>query len=405
MSKINRTMRKFVCSITSKGLFLFALMNLPCPGASNYLPDEVQIHGFAAQSLFHTSDNNLFGQSDDGISLGITEIGLNTSYKPYDRLSFALQGLYRRAGDIDHGSVRVDYGLADLTLWEHTSGRVGIRGGRIKIPFGLYNETRDVAFTRPTILLPQGIYFERSRSLLTSADGGSFYLEQRTDYGDFNFKFNYASPLGDNEEIRSTFLGPAAQGELTAQPAVAAQLSYEINGGEYIFAISHMDLKLDYHPLPGDRFKAGRAHIRPLMFSAQYNGEKFTLTGEYDYRWNISKGFGSLPDNNSVTESWYVQGSYQFLPKWQVTLRYDTVYADVENRAGAGFYRFGLPNHFAFAQDWMLGLRWDINNNWMLRGEYHRVHGTFWLPQADNPDRLQTEPDWDLFGLQTSFRF
>ncbi|MDD1611765.1 MAG: hypothetical protein LUQ57_01345 [Methylococcaceae bacterium] len=398
-------MRKFVCSTANNGLLLLSLLSPPGAGLASYLPDEIQVHGFLAQSLFHTSDNNLFGQSDDGISLGITEIGLNASYQPINRLSFAIQGLYRRAGDIDPGSVRVDYGLVDLTLWEHDSGRIGIRAGRTKIPFGLYNETRDVAFTHPTILLPQGIYFERSRSLLTSADGGSFYLEQRTDYGDFVFKFNYAAPLGDNEEIRSTLLGPAALGEFSAQPAIATQLSYEINGGKYVFAISHMDLRLDYHPQPGDWFQDGSSHIRPLMFSAQYNGEKFTLTGEYDYRWNTSKGYGAIPDKNFVTESWYVQGSYQFLPKWQVTLRYDTIDADVDNRRGEGLDRFGLPNHIAFAQDWMLGVRWDITDRWMLRGEYHRVHGTMWLPQADNPDRLQTTQDWDLFGLQMSFRF
>ncbi|MGJ0485617.1 MAG: hypothetical protein ACR65R_13975 [Methylomicrobium sp.] len=398
-------MRKFACSTINSLLFLWALLSLPQAATATALPDEIQVHGFLAQSLFHTSDNNLFGQSDDGISLGITEIGLNASYQAHERLSFAIQGLYRRAGDIDRGSVRVDYGLADLTLWEHEAGRIGIRGGRTKIPFGLYNETRDVAFTHPTILLPQGIYFDRSRSLLTSADGGSFYLEHHTDYGDFNFKFNYASPLGNNQEIRSTLLGPAAQGEFSAEPAIATQLSYEINGGEYIFAISHMDLKLDYDPQPGERLKAGRSHIRPLMFSAQYNGEKFTLTGEYDYRWNTSKGYGALPDKNSATESWYIEGSYRFLPKWQVTLRYDTIYADVNNRHGEGLNRLGLPSHIAFAQDWMFGLRWDINKSWMVRGEYHRVHGTMWLPQADNRDPLQTAPDWDLFGVQMSFRF
>jgi len=53
----------------------------------------------------------------------------------------------------------------------------------------------------------------------------------------------------------------------------------------------------------------------------------------------------------------------------------------------------------------MFGLRWDITESWMLRTEYHRIHGTAWLPQADNPDRGLTVQDWDLYGLQLSFRF
>jgi hypothetical protein len=46
-----------------------------------------------------------------------------------------------------------------------------MRVGRIKTAYGLYNTTRDVPFTRPSIVLPQSIYFERTRNLTVSADG------------------------------------------------------------------------------------------------------------------------------------------------------------------------------------------------------------------------------------------
>ncbi len=399
-------MRTFVSSITSSRLLLlWVLSSLPSAGRAGYLPDEIQVHGFLAQSFFHTSDNNLFGQSIDGVSLGITEVGLNSSYHPYERLHFAIQGLYRRAGDIDRGSFRVDYGLADFTLWQHASGRIGIRGGRVKIPLGLYNETRDVAFTHPTILLPQGNYFERSRSLLTSGDGGQFYAEQLTDYGNFVFKFNYVLPLGNNHELRSILLGPQALGEFSAKPTIVTQLSYDLNGGKYVFAVSYADLQLDYRPVAGDIVGAGTSFVRPLILSAQYNGEKLTLTAEYNYRHNVTKGYGG-PDRRFATESWYLEGSYRLLPNWQATVRFDTIDGNTNSRRGsARLERLGLPRHAAFAQDWTFGLRWDINESWMVRGEYHRVHGTLWLPQADNPDRLRTTQDWDVYGMQVSFRF
>lgn len=142
------------------------------------------------------------------------------------------------------------------------------------------HETRNVAFTRSIILLPQGIYFDRARLLPVSVDGGSFHSEHRTDDGDFSFKFNYAVPLGNNKEIRSTIPGGSAPGESEAQPAVATRLNYEIIGGKTIFALSYMDLELDYHPLVFDHFFADRAHVQPLMLSAQYHGEKLTLTGD-----------------------------------------------------------------------------------------------------------------------------
>ncbi len=374
---------------------------------STLLPDEVQIHGFLTQGFFHSSDNNVYGQSDDGISPGLTEIGLNLSYQPWDRLRFAAQGLYRRAGAVDSGSVRLDYGLADLTLLEHDSGKLGLRGGRIKIPFGLYNETRDVAFTHPTILLPQGIYFDRSRSLLISADGGSFYAEQRTDFGDFNFKFNVGKPSNDLNEIKAVVLAKqAAQGTFDTKPAIATQLNYEINGGEYVFAVSYMDLTFDFNPALSEKdIPQNRTHIQPLLFSAQYNGEKITLTGEYEYRWNTFGRFASQGGGKFVSESWYVEGSYRILPELQATVRFDTISMDITDRNGDTAALLGFQRHTAFASDWVFGLRWDITPSWMVRADYTRVHGTAWLPQADNPDPNKTKQDWNLYGLQLSFKF
>jgi hypothetical protein len=178
---------------------------------------------------------------------------------------------------------------------------------------------------------------------------------------------------------------------------------YELDGGKYVFAVSYMDLELDYHPAVGEALKASTAHIQPLLFSAQYNGEKFTLTGEYNYRWNTFGAFA--PEGKFITESWYVQGSYQVLPKLQSTVRYDVIYMDKDDKRGDGAALLGYQRHSAFGNDWMVGLRWDITTSWMLRADYHRIHGTAALSQADNPDRRMTRQDWDLYGLQLSFRF
>jgi len=380
---------------------------------SSKISENIQFHGFLTQGFFHTSDNNIYGQSDDGISPGLTEIGLNVNYQPFDMLRIAAQGLYRRAGDVDPGSVRLDFGLVDLTLLEYGSGKLGLRGGRIKIPFGLYNETRDVSFTHPTILLPQGIYFDRSRSLLLSADGGSFYAQQRTHFGNFNFKFNIGMPSSDLAEIKTVVLGTReAHGIITTKPSIATQLNYEINSGEYIFGVSFMNLEFDYEPTPAEAntplpngltLVNSTTQIQPLLFSAQYNGEKFSLTGEYEYRWNRFGQFAPL--GKFVSESWYLEGSYRILPELQATVRYDAFAMDISDRGGAGALRLNFPRSAAYAKDWVFGLRWDITPSWLVRGEYHRIHGTAWLPQADNPEPNQNVQDWDMYGLQLSFKF
>ncbi|MCK5356094.1 MAG: hypothetical protein KAJ63_13330, partial [Methyloprofundus sp.] len=109
--------------------------------------DDIQFHGFFSQGLFHTTGNNVFGQSKNSVSAGLTELGLNISYQALNNLSFVAQGLYRRAGEStgDQGELSLDYAFVDITLLDFSSGRIGVRGGRVKNPWGFYNETRDVA--------------------------------------------------------------------------------------------------------------------------------------------------------------------------------------------------------------------------------------------------------------------
>ena len=109
-------MKKYACLNTNNGILLLGVFCVSGIAQAGIVPDEIEFHGFLTQGFFHSSDNNIFGQSDDGITPGLTEIGLNSSYQPLDRLRFTAQGLYRRNGDVDRGSVNLDYGLVDIML-------------------------------------------------------------------------------------------------------------------------------------------------------------------------------------------------------------------------------------------------------------------------------------------------
>ncbi|MFD2989988.1 hypothetical protein [Sphingopyxis terrae] len=89
--------------------------------------------------------------------------------------------LSRRAGgDTSDAAPTLDYGVVDYQMLASPARTLGVQVGRFKNPFGLYNQTRDVAFTRPSILLPQSIYFDRTRALGLAADGISLYAEEHT---------------------------------------------------------------------------------------------------------------------------------------------------------------------------------------------------------------------------------
>jgi hypothetical protein len=52
-----------------------------------------------------------------------------------------------------------------------------------------------------------------------------------------------------------------------------------------------------------------------------------------------------------------------------------------------------------------VGIRWDINEHWMLRAEYQHHQGAFVLSPRENPDPGQLVEHWDLFAVQAVFRF
>ncbi|BCG64263.1 MAG: hypothetical protein methR_P2036 [Methyloprofundus sp.] len=371
--------------------------------------DDVQFHGFLSQGLFHSSGNNVFGKSKDSVSAGLTEIGLNVSYQALHNLSFALQGLYRRAGEStgSEGEVSLDYGFVDLTLINLQDVRIGVRGGRIKNAWGLYNETRDVSFTHPTIFLPL-IYFERSRSMMLAMDGGQAYADYNSPIGDFSFKFNYGHMVDNNKELLLAITSdPSVSGHLKPEQSFMTQLRYEIQGGKYIFALSYADINMSYVGQEEfDPYANLLSHIYPIFISAQFNGEYFSLTGEYSYQWNEFTGFPNRPDALPVSEHWYIQGGYRILDNLELTVRYDSSVQDINDRKGEAFHlNTGLPAHLAYTQDWVVGLRWDITPAWMVRTEYHRVHGASMVSALDNPDIMNIAKDWNIYALQVSFRF
>ena len=70
------------------------LLSVCRPASGLEVLDGFQFHGFASQSYLLTSDNNLFGDSDEEGSLDFTEAGLNVSWVPLPALQIAAQGLF-----------------------------------------------------------------------------------------------------------------------------------------------------------------------------------------------------------------------------------------------------------------------------------------------------------------------
>jgi len=364
------------------------------------------IQGFAAQGLIGSTNNRFFGDSKDGVSTAFTEAGLHGTWQTLDALRLSGQVLYRRAGESDKEGLRLDYAQADWQFLQTETTQLGLKFGKVKLPYGLYNETRDVPFTRPGILLPQSVYVDNSRDLLLAAPGAFLHGASVQQYGATDFLLGWVRPEFDSPSVDYSFLGAPRPGKLKGKGAIGARLRWDIPTDTTLM-VTYANATGDYTPGNADALRAGSIHFRNLLFSAQQRLDTVTLTAEYgEPRFDIA-GFGPfLPDSHRVIQAGYLQGEWRFLPAWELMLRHDIFYRDKHDKSGRQFAAAtGLPAHSMFARDTTLGLRWDTTPNLMLRAEFHHVDGTGWLPGPDNPNFFSREQRWNMWLLQAAYRF
>lgn len=374
--------------------------------AVEMMDGKLQLHGFLTQGVVSTSHNNFMGSSEDQGSLDFREIGVNFSLRATPDLQVSGQLLSHRSGEMDDGRIQLDYGMVDWTVVSGEKGRAGVRLGRVKLPYGFYNETRDVAHTRPAAVLPQPIYFEMTRNLQMSADGVGIYLEHYGESGNFYASYQGGYPQAKGKSVEAAFFGRDQPGKFDSRFSQLINLTYEGDGGRYRLGLTSAWVRVDYAPGALDFVPAGRIDFHPIILSAQYNAEKWSLTAEHFYEFIKYQDFGPPLDASPVAQSFYLQGAYRLAPQWEVFARYDAFYRDMDDRHGKQWHAMtGQPDFMMFAKDWSVGVRYDVNQSFMVRAELHHLNGTAWLSPLENPNPLAMEQRWNMFMLLGSFRF
>lgn len=384
---------------------LAALAGLACqPAQAGDVMDTLQVHGFISQAWLISDDNDFFGpSSESGGSYQYTELGANLSFRPHPDVLVAAQVLSRRAGGEGSDLQPVlDHGVIDYEWFSGTERRLGLQLGRFKNPFGFYNQTRDVAFTRPSILLPQSIYFERTRSLALASDGVSVYDEEYLDNGTLRLQAGIGNPQAGSDLDDTLGLGKSP-GSFEGKTSYIGQLLYEHEDGHVTAALSAADVEAGYQD--GDPGSGGTFHFQPWILSLQYTEELWSLTAEYALRRIQLEGFDDPRRNvDTMGESWYLQYTRRFQDDWQWLLRYDVLVNDRDDPNGTRFEAAGGgPAYTRYAKDLTTGIQWRLHPQVLLAAEYHAIEGTGWLPVTDG--EAPPEKYWNLFLMQASFRF
>jgi hypothetical protein len=368
------------------------IASLPVQADTN---DSFQVHGFLAQAAFYTSDNNLHGESDDAISTDYNEAGINAAWKPASSFRLAGQLTARNDGNSDNGEVRTDYFNADWQFLARDAWHVGARVGRVRNIYGLYNDTRDVAHTRPGITLPCVIYLEQVRDVFVSRDGYAVYGDYYTELGAFSFDAG-SGDLPVDDSIISEALLMEIDGAKADDPHVDQfHLRWDSASGDWRLAYSYLRFASDI-----DYVSDGTFALTMNLASLQYTAERWQWTFEY-LRFLYDVNF-LLVEKYPGEVAW-MQYNYFLTPSWQVFARYEYSVFDRNHRNGSSMEPL-LPAHDGYRRDTGVGVRWDIDQHWMVAAEVHYLEGVLGISITDNKPR-ETATYWNMAAVEVAFRF
>ncbi len=365
--------------------------------------------GFITQGFVSTDSNNFAGNSSEGISSDFREVAAYATWRPLSNMHFSGQIMSRPFGRVDSGTPQLDYFLADYNFLEGGFNEFGVRIGRIKIPYGFYNETRDVSFTRPSIILPQSIYFDQTRKLQLSADGAMLYGHFFISDVRLDLDLIIGNPRQDNQAeyayFRTDFSGGFGESR-----GVMSRLMLSNDTEQWKMGVTLGEFDLTYRPgsLKELGLGVGELNIGVVIFSGQYNTEKWSFAAEHMILSVDRSDLGGVftVNGKNHSESYYLQAVHRFTRNWEFLTRYDVLFLDKNDRAGLKTAQLiGVPAHSIWAKDYTIGLGWQASQNVSFRAEWHHVQGTGWLPAQDNPDVGLIKKNWNMYLLQATYRF
>lgn len=361
----------------------------------------VAFHGFLSQGFLASTDYDYLGDTKDG-SFEFTEVGLNASYSPFNRTRIAVQGFAFDVGDVGNFEPLLDYASIEYTFNDY----IGLRGGRVRKPSGIYNHIQDLDLARTSVLLPQGIYDARWRDFSTSIDGGLMFgnipLKKAgsLSYELFAGMINLSEEGGIATLLKNSFGAGGRLDGLDSFPTIGAQLWWntplqglrvganvsEAYGFAYDYTI--------FHPLAGALPARSEADAFVTQFSIEYLWKSWTFQAEYYFLGLDSKDTLSGA-STSEQDSWYISAAYRFNKWLELGSYYTEFYPNQSKRNGTDGYQ----------KDAALSFRFDLKDWWLVKVEGHYIHGTALLrDNIANPPPHDND-GWFMFAAKTTFSF
>jgi hypothetical protein len=339
--------------------------------ANEFLDERIQLRGFAHQSfLLSDTDKNKFHNTDTAGSFEYNSLALLFSFKATDDLTIWTQ-LFTGG---ETNNIRLDWAFADYRF----NDWLRIRGGQIKTPLGLMNETRDIKYLHLSSIEP-GIYSEEAGFMFEAFRGASALLDYEVGGGKFILDLFGGAPVF-NDSLE------------------AAEKHYALLGGRLTYET----------PLPG--LSVGGSFLTEREETGDESGSKKIYGGSAEYKnagLELRGEYFAMNDREVKGYGYYAEAGYTILDKIVPFVRYDHLVMDKEQKSDPAFYQKGLS----------FGVGYNFNKYANIRVEDHIMKG-FALSQRDYseeneeaieagtvPATMAGEKSWNLFAVSLNLMF
>jgi len=296
-------------------------------------------------------------------------------------------------GQFGGSNIMVDWASGDYRVNDH----FGVRAGKVKTIWGLFNDSQDIDAVFLWILLPQGSYSIDHKSFYLAHVGGDVYggfsLGKRA--GTLHYvAYGGQATIDLNDGYIKTFaeLGLLFTNSLGGK-TYGGDLQWETPLRGLILGSSGNMLAAD-GTTPAGSFHSP-AYLVPSMYG-KFSRGKVYLAGEYD----------RIPINATITvgptvipfvadgRSWFAMGSYRLSRKFQA----GSYYSHYVNKAA------DTTQPANYSKDWVLCGRYDFNPYSYAKIEGHFLHGTnLGYYTSTNPNGLA--PDSKMLAAKIGFSF
>lgn len=393
MSRIART-RACLAAISAAPLLFLASRAGAIELGSEGDVASVEVHAFASQGFILSTHNNYLSSNTTDGSFQYSEIGLNFTKALTDNLRMGLQFFAQDLGPTGSFNANIDWFYLDYR-WKDW---LGFRAGRVKIPFGLYNEVNDIDAARVPILLPQSVYPIENTNYLLAQTGAELYgyLKSRS-LGALEYRVYGGTILLDNLIPPSTTYQVQ---DLNVPFVVGGRLLWETPLEGLRFAASAQALRLDATLVTNNMAISLEIPAELWVASAEYATHDLLLTAEYS-RWYtklLSTNAMLFPSQPlSTSERGYVMASYR-AAKWLTpSVYYALEFPNIADRSGRANYQHDVATT----------LRFDINSHWLVKLEGHFMSGTAELDSSlnGNVPLSALDQNWEVFLAKTTAYF